>query len=109
MSFALKTIALLHQPPQLSTREATLRSYFVAAFTGADKPDWAFRAAVWNVTDDLKMIGDSPEDVIKRIKYIAAIPISFHYRVGYKESQSRLTHTISRATAIAIDRYFAAN
>ncbi|MFL5483522.1 MAG: hypothetical protein ACJ8AK_15175 [Gemmatimonadaceae bacterium] len=110
MSLAFKTTdAPSHQPPRLSTLEATLRGYFVAAFTGADKPDWAFRAAVWNVTDDLKMIGDKPEDVIKRIKYIAAIPVAFHYRVGYRESQSRLTHTVSKATAIAIDRYFAAN
>lgn len=110
MSLAFKpTDASAHQPPNLSIREATLRGYFVAAFTGADKPDWAFRAAVCNVTDDLRMIGDKPEDVIKRIKYIAAIPLAFHYRVGYRESQSRLHETVSRATAIAIERYFSVN
>lgn len=107
MSFALGTPAVPDPAYKLSTKESTLRSYFVAAFTGVEKPEWALRAAVWNVTDDLKLRGDKPEEVVKRIKYVAAIPLSFHYRVGYDESQSRLTALVARATSIAIDRYFA--
>jgi len=110
MSLALKspTPATAIQPDyKLSARETTLRSYFVAAFTGVDKPVWALRAAVENVTDDLKLHGEKPEEVIKRIKYVAAIPLAFHYRVGYDDSQSRLAQTVAKATSIAIGRYFA--
>jgi hypothetical protein len=110
MSFALKTPARPDTAPEtaskFSTKESTLRSFFVAAFTGAEKPEWAFRAAVSNVTDDVKLRGDTPEELIKRIKYIAAIPLAFHYRVGYNDSQSRLAQVVSKATSIAIDRYF---
>jgi hypothetical protein len=110
MTVALKTPspteAQVPPPYKLTGRESVLQSYFVAAFTGAEKPDWALRAAVCNVTDDLKQQGETPEQVIKRIKYIAAIPLAFHYRVGYDDSQSRLTYTVAKATSIAIGRYF---
>jgi len=109
MTVALKTtdVAPVPQPYRLSSRELKLREYFIAAFTDVEKPEWALRAAVWNLTDELKTAGDSPEGVIKRIKYIAAIPISFHYRVGYKDGHSRLLATVAKATSFCIARYFA--
>ena len=108
MSSALKSSTPGPDPDyKLSIKESTLRSYFIAAFTGApERPEWALRAAVWNVTDELKLHGEKPEEIVKRIKYIAAIPLSFHYRVGYDESQSRLKAVVASATSIAIDRYF---
>jgi hypothetical protein len=109
MSLALKRTDVVptHQQYRLSAKELKLRNYFIAAFTDVEKPEWALRAAVWNVTDELKGAGEYPEGVIKRIKYIAAIPISFHYRVGYKDGHSRLTKAIAQATSFSIERYFA--
>ncbi|SRR6266699_843286 len=108
MSIALKRTDVVpsQQQYRLSAKELKLRNYFIAAFTDVDKPEWALRGAVWNVTDELKDSGESAEGVIKRIKYIAAIPISFHYRVGYKEGHSRLTETVAKATSFCIERYF---
>ena len=108
MSLALKAtdVATTHQAYRLSAKELKLRNYFIAAFTDVEKPVWALRAAVWNVTDELKTAGEYPEAVIKRIKYIAAIPISFHYRIGYKDGHSRLTETVAKATTFSIERYF---
>lgn len=108
MTLALKAIdvAPAPQPYKLSSRELKLREYFIAAFTDVEKPVWALRAAVWNVTDELKKAGESPEVVIKRIKYIAAIPISFHYRVGYEAGHSRLLEVTAKATSFCISRYF---
>jgi len=62
---------------------------------------------VWDLTDELKSDGELAEHVVKRIKYIAAIPISFHYRAGYKDAQSRLTGSVDKAISISIARYFA--
>jgi hypothetical protein len=109
MSLALKTadIGPIPQPYKFTSRELKLRDYFIAAFTDVEKPVWALRAAVWNVTDELKKAGESPEGVIKRIKYIAAIPISFHYRVGYEAGHSRLLEVTAKATSFCISRYFA--
>ena len=44
---------------------------------------------------------------MKRIKYIAAIPIAFHYRVGYKPAHARLKATVSDAVSLSIAWYFA--
>jgi len=63
--------------------------------------------AVWNVTEELKRAGELPEAVVKRIKYIAAIPIAFHYRVGYKSAHARLTAAVNTAISLAIAWYFA--
>ena len=46
------------------------------------QPALGLYLAVRDVTDELKRAGELPEMVVKRIKYIAAIPIAFHYRVG---------------------------
>jgi hypothetical protein len=83
-----------------------LRYYFLAAFNDADKPDWAIHLAVREVTDEMKNTGAPVEAVIKRVKYIAAIPIAFHYRHGYEDAQSRLLHTVSKATSECIERYY---
>jgi hypothetical protein len=109
MTVALKTTEVVPVPQaySLSPRELKLREYFIAAFTDVEKPVWALRAAVWNLTDEMKKAGESPEGVIKRIKYIAVIPISFHYRVGYKDGHSRLLATVATATSFCIARYFA--
>jgi hypothetical protein len=56
--------------------------------------------------DELKRAGELPEGVVKRIKYIAAIPIAFHYRVGYTGHNARLTDTVSKAISLSIERYF---
>ncbi|HEY8831307.1 MAG TPA: hypothetical protein VIM21_02235 [Gemmatimonadaceae bacterium] len=113
MSLALQfpSVALAHpqaHPPyRLSESELRLRSQFVAAFTNAPESAWEMHTAVWDLTDELKATGELAEDVVKRIKYIAAIPISFHYRAGYKNSQSRLTESVDKAISISIARYFA--
>ena len=56
--------------------------------------------------DELKRAGELPEGVVKRIKYIAAIPIAFHYRVGYRGNRWRLQDTMSKAISLAVERYF---
>jgi hypothetical protein len=94
-------------PYRLSANELLLRSEFVAFFNNTRRHDWRLRIAVWNVTEELKRAGELPEAVVKRIKYIAAIPISFHYRVGYKPAHSRLTVAVNRAISLAIAWYFA--
>lgn len=111
MSLALKNTDVLssYQQYKFSAKELKLRDYFIAAFTDVEKPEWALRTAVWNVTDELKQAGELPEAVIKRIKYIAAIPMAFHYRVGYRAGHSRLTETVAKATSFCIERYFAGN
>ena len=83
-----------------------LRYYFLAAFNDANKPDWAMQLAVREVTDEMKKAGASIEAVIKRVKYVAAIPIAFHYRFGYDDAQSRLNHAVSTATSECIERYY---
>jgi hypothetical protein len=94
-------------PLRFSTHEDRLRNQFVAAFNDARQPGLALYVAVRDVTDDLKRAGALPETVVKRIKYIAAIPIAFHYRVGYKGNRNRLKDTMSKAISISIERYFA--
>jgi hypothetical protein len=42
----------------------------------------------------------------RRIKYIGAIPVAFHYRVGYKGNRERLKDTMSKAISLSIERYF---
>ncbi|HEY8851474.1 MAG TPA: hypothetical protein VIM36_04780 [Gemmatimonadaceae bacterium] len=39
--------------------------------------------------------------------HIAAIPISFHYRAGYKPAQSRLMESVDKAVSLSIARDFA--
>jgi hypothetical protein len=94
-------------PLRFSTHEERLRNQFVAAFNDARQPGLALYVAVRDVTDDLKRAGALPETVVKRIKYIAAIPIAFHYRVGYKGNRDRLKETMSKAISLSIERYFA--
>ncbi len=79
----------------------------MAAFNDTRQPGWELHIAVWDLTDELKAQDESVECVIKRIKYIAAIPIAFHYRVGYKPGHARLTEAVDRAITLAIARYFA--
>jgi hypothetical protein len=112
MSLPLQTSATAF-PPQptqqsfrLTSKELRLRYYFLAAFNDADKPDWAMQLAVREVTDQMKNAGARVEAVIKRVKYIAAIPIAFHYRFGYDDAQSRLHHAVSKATSECIERYY---
>jgi len=112
MSIALKlppetSSQLPPAPIRLSTNETRLRSEFEAAFKDAQRPGFDLHAAVWDVTDDLKREGQSAEYVVKRVKYIAAIPIAFHYRVGYGSAQLRLKDSVEQATSLAIARYFA--
>ncbi len=110
MSLPLETPYAVVAPPQqffrLTAKELRLRYYFLAAFNDADKPDWATQLAVREVTDEMKNAGASVEAVIKRVKYIAAIPIAFHYRFGYDDAQSRLVHAVSKATSECIERYY---
>ncbi|HEY3745257.1 MAG TPA: hypothetical protein VGL17_03395 [Gemmatimonadaceae bacterium] len=108
MSLALKIpeTAPSHQPYKLSVRELRLRDQFVAAFNDTALPGWQLHVAVWELTDDLKEMGELPEGVVKRIKYIAAIPISFHYRVGYKSGHARLKAAARQAVSLSIEHYF---
>jgi hypothetical protein len=112
MSLALK---LPDAPPshdaprpqiRFSPNEQRLRNQFVASFNDTRQPGLELYIAVRDVTDELKRAGELPEGVIKRIKYIAAIPIAFHYRVGYKVNRDRLTETRSKAISLSIERYF---
>jgi hypothetical protein len=107
MSIALKTIDATHdaQPYRLSARELTLRYYFIAAFTGVEKSPWALRAAAWRVTDELKEAGLSPDALVQRIRYIAAIPLSFHYRSGYRSAHARLAAIVDQAIVFCAVRY----
>jgi hypothetical protein len=113
MSLALKisdvapSLRQAHLPYRLSENELRLRSQFVAAFTDAPQSAWELHTAVWNLTDELKASGELAESVVKRIKYIAAVPISFHYRIGYKPAQSRLADCVDKAISLSIARYFA--
>jgi hypothetical protein len=94
-------------PYKLSENELILRSEFEAFFTDARTRGWQLHIAVWNVTEELKRAGELPEAVVKRIKYVAAIPMAFHYRVGYKSAQARLTVAVNTAISLAIAWYFA--
>ena len=96
-----------HPPYRLSATEMRVRNEFVASFNDTHKPGWQLRLAVWNLTEELKRAGALPEAVVKRIKYIAAIPIAFHYRVGYKPAHARLKATVSDAISLSIAWYFA--
>ncbi len=93
-------------PIRLSENEVQLRSEFEAAFNDTRRPGFDLHAAVWNVTDDLRHAGQSAESLVKRVKYIAAIPIAFHYRVGYRSAQLRLRDAVERAISLGIARYF---
>jgi hypothetical protein len=96
-----------HPPYRFSDTELRLRGQFVAAFNDSPQPGWELQIAVWDLTDELKNEGELPEGVVKRIKYIAAIPISFHYRVGYRSNRSRLADAVDKAVSLSIARYFA--
>ncbi len=96
-----------HPPYRLADSELRLRSQFVAAFTDAPQSAWELHTAAWDLTDELKSKGELAEEVVKRIKYIAAIPISFHYRAGYKTAHAHLIEAVDRAISISIARYFA--
>ena len=112
MSIALKIpdTAPSYVPPRppirFSPNEQRLRNQFVASFNDVRQPGLELYIAVRDVTDELKRAGELPEGVVKRIKYIAAIPIAFHYRVGYKGNRERLTDTRSKAISLSIERYF---
>ena len=108
MSLALKVPEAppSHPPYKLSDTELRLRDQFVAAFNDSARPGWELHRAVWDLTDELKAMGELPEAVLKRIKYIAAIPISFHYRVGYKAGHDRLKTAVSLGVSLCIARYF---
>ena len=111
MSSALKLApeTLLSEQPapmRFSENELRLRSEFEAAFNDTKRPGFDLNAAVWNVTDDLRRDGQSAEYLVKRIKYIAAIPNAFHYRVGYKAAQLSLKDAVEEAISHAIARYF---
>jgi hypothetical protein len=93
-------------PLRFSANEERLRNQFVGAFNDARQPGFELYIAVRDVTDDLKHAGALPETVVKRIKYIAAIPIAFHYRVGYKGNRDRLKDTMAKAISLSIERYF---
>lgn len=92
---------------RLSASELELRNQFVASFNDAPISDLALHSAVQDVTDELKDAGELPETVVKRIKYIAAIPIAFHYRVGYDGNRARLTDAVRKTISLSIARYFA--
>ena len=105
---ALKTPPAPAPPPyRLSADELRLRSEFQAFFTNTQTRGWRFHIAVWNVTEELKRAGELPEAVVKRIKYIAAIPIAFHYRVGYEPAHARLKVAVNTAISLSIAWYFA--
>lgn len=93
-------------PYRLTDKELKLRYYFLAAFNDNAEPDWAIQLAIDEVTDELRKAGSSVEMVIKRVKYIAAIPIAFHYRFGYAAAHSRLRHAVAKAASLSIERYF---
>ena len=93
-------------PIRFSLNEQRLRNQFVAAFNDTLQSGLELYIAVRDVTDELKRAGEMPEGVIKRIKYIAAIPIAFHYRVGYKGNRERLSESRSKAISLSIERYF---
>ncbi len=78
----------------------------MAAFNDARQPSLELYIAVRDVTDELKRAGELPEGVVKRIKYIAAIPIAFHYRAGYKSNRERLKEAKSKAISLSIESYF---
>jgi len=96
-----------HPPYRLSPNELRLRAQFVAAFNDTRQPGWELHIAVWDLTDELKSLGESAESVVKRIKYIAALPVAFHYRFGYRAGHARLTESVDSAITLAIARYFA--
>src|SRR5712671_354280 len=100
---APQTPPVLAPPPyKLSGNELILRSEFEAFFTNTRTRGWQLHIAVWNVTEELKRAGELPESVVKRIKYIAAIPIAFHYRVGYESAHARLKVAVTRAISLSI-------
>jgi hypothetical protein len=109
MSLALKIPDAPPAPPayRLSDTELKLRSQFVAAFNDTARLGWDLHIAVWALTDELRAMGDLPEAVVKRIKYVAALPIAFHYRAGYKPAHLRLKDSVRQAVSISIARYFA--
>ena len=112
MSIALKIAdaapAYVPPPPPIrfSPNEQRLRIQFVASFNDTRRPGSELYIAVRDVTDELKRAGELPEGVVKRIKYIAAIPIAFHYRAGYRGNRERLSETRSKAISLSIERYF---
>ncbi len=108
MSLPLKTSDAVptQQSYRMTAKELRLRYHFLAAFNDVPKPEWAMRLAVVDVTDELKRAGESAEGVIKRVKYIAAIPIAFHYRFGYSEAHSRLMNAVTTATSLCIEQYY---
>jgi hypothetical protein len=113
MSLALKireaapAAAPVPPPYKLSPDELRLRGEFEAFFTNTRTRGWKLHIAVWNVTEELKRAGELPESVVKRIKYIAAIPIAFHYRVGYESAHARLKVAVTTAISLSIAWYFA--
>ena len=113
MSIALKIpdAAPTHVSPRppisFSPNEQRLRNQFVASFNDTRRPGLELYIAVRDVTDELKRAGELPESVVKRIKYIAAIPIAFHYRVGYESAHVRLKDTVTKAISLSIAWYFA--
>jgi hypothetical protein len=113
MSLALKIpeAAPAHElappPYKLSANELILRNEFVAFFNNTRKRGWQLHIAVWNLTEELKRAGELPEAVVKRIKYIAAIPVAFHYRVGYESAHARLKAAVNTAISLSIAWYFA--
>ena len=111
MSVALKIFepAAPHSPPppiRLTPTETRLRDEFVASFNDTRRAGWYLQIAAVDLTDELKAAGASVTDMIKRIKYVAAVPISFHYRNGYRSAQLRLKDAAERAISVAIARYF---
>jgi hypothetical protein len=94
-------------PYKLSANELRLRGEFEAFFTNTRTRGWQLHIAVWNVTEELKRAGELPEAILKRIKYVAAIPIAFHYRVGYESAQARLKVAVNTAISLSIAWYFA--
>jgi hypothetical protein len=97
----------IHPPYRLSENELRLRAEFVAAFNDVRHRGWELHIAVWNLTDEMRVNGETPEAVVKRIKYVAALPIAFHYRVGYEEGHARLKDVVDGAVSLSIARYFA--
>jgi hypothetical protein len=105
MSLALQHTGIsTDQPYRLSAHELALRYYFIAAFTGVEKSEWALRLAVWKVNGELQQSGLRRDAIIRRIQYIAAIPLSFHYRRGYKDAQTRLAQTVEKAAGFVVAR-----
>jgi hypothetical protein len=94
-------------PYKLSANELILRREFEGFFNNTRKRGWQLHIAVWNLTEELKRAGALPEAVVKRIKYIAAIPVAFHYRVGYESAHARLKAAANTAISLSIAWYFA--